>query len=43
MRVTTASAAVEQFTIGFLNVRATSGSLYLAWDRTVAMVDFAVK
>jgi hypothetical protein len=43
MQMSAVDAAVEQFTIGFLNVQTTRGTLYMAWERTVAMVDFAVK
>ena len=39
MQVSTAPRSVEQFTIGFLDVAATSATLYMAWDRTVAMVE----
>ncbi len=43
MRLSTAPASMEQFTIGFVDVRPGRGSLYMAWDRTVATVDFEVK
>jgi hypothetical protein len=43
MQMSALDAAVEQFTIGFVNVQATRGTLYMAWERTVAMVDFTVK
>jgi hypothetical protein len=43
MQVSTAPRSVEQFTIGFVDVQTTSGTLYMAWDRTVAMVEFGVK
>lgn len=43
MQVSVAPRSVEQFTIGFLDVQTTSGTLYMAWDRTVAMVEFGVK
>jgi hypothetical protein len=43
MQVSTAPRSVEQFTIGFVDVQTTSGTLYMAWDRTVAMVNFSVK
>ncbi len=43
MQVSTAPRSVEQFTIGFVDVQAARGTLYMAWDRTVAMVDFGVK
>ncbi len=43
MQVSTAPRSVEQFTIGFVDVHAARGTLYMAWDRTVAMVDFGLK
>ncbi len=43
MQVSTAPRSVEQFTIGFVDVQATRGTLYMAWDRTVAMVEFGGK
>jgi hypothetical protein len=42
MRLSTGTMAVEQFTIGFADVKADRGVLYMAWDRTVASVDFKV-
>jgi hypothetical protein len=35
--------SIEQFTIGFSDVKADRGSLFMAWDRTMASVDFTVK
>ena len=43
MRLTTSAMSLEQFTIGFADVKQDRGSLYMAWDRTVATVDFVVK
>ena len=43
MRVTTSTTSIEQFTIGFSDVKADRGTLYMAWDRTIASVDFVVK
>jgi hypothetical protein len=43
MRMSTVDTPVEQFTIGFVGVQADSASLYMAWDRTVAIATFAVK
>jgi hypothetical protein len=43
MRLTTSAMSLEQFTIGFADVKQDRGSLYTAWDRTVATVDFVVK
>lgn len=40
MQVDNAPHVVEQFTIGFLDVTANGGWLYMAWDRTVARVEF---
>ena len=42
MRVATSPTSIEQFTIGFSDVKADRGSLYMAWDRTIASVDFTV-
>ena len=42
MRLTTSAMAIEQFTIGFADMKADRGSLYMAWDRTIASIDFAV-
>jgi hypothetical protein len=43
MRLSTSAMSIEQFTIGFADVRADRGVLYMAWDRTIASVDFQVK
>ena len=43
MRLTTSAMSLEQFTIGFADVKQDRGSLYMAWDRTVASVEFVVK
>ena len=42
MRLTTSPTSIEQFTIGFSDVKPDRGSLYMAWDRTIATVDFTV-
>jgi hypothetical protein len=42
MRVTTSPTSIEQFTIGFADVKPDRGSLYMAWERTIATVDFTV-
>ena len=42
-RITCAAMAIEQFTIGFADVKPDRGSLYMVWDRTIATVDFTVK
>ena len=42
MRLTTSPMSIEQFTIGFADVKGDRGALYLAWDRTIASIDFAV-
>ena len=43
MRVSTSEVSIEQFTIGFADVKAGSGVLYMAWDRTRASVGFTVR
>lgn len=42
MTVKTAEASVEQFTIGFLNVTASSATLSFAWEKTIATVDLTL-
>ena len=42
MRLTTSAMSLEQFTIGFADVKPDRGSLYMAWDRTIASIDFTV-
>ena len=42
MRLTTSPMSLEQFTIGFADVKPDRGSLYMAWDRTIASIDFTV-
>ena len=42
MRLTTSPMSIEQFTIGFADVKGDRGAIYLAWDRTIASIDFAV-
>ena len=42
MRLTTSPVSMEQFTIGFADVKPDRGSLYMAWERTIATVDFTV-
>ena len=42
MRLTTSAMSIEQFTIGFADVKPDRGSLYMAWDRTIASIDFIV-
>ena len=43
MRLAVSPVSIEQFTIGFSDVTADRGTLYLSWDRTVASIDFRVK
>jgi hypothetical protein len=43
MRLSDSAMSIEQFTIGFADVRADRGVLYMAWDKTIASVDFAAK
>jgi hypothetical protein len=42
MTVKTADSSVEQFTIGFINVTASTATLSFAWDKTVATVDLTL-
>jgi hypothetical protein len=42
MKVSTSAMSIEQFTIGFADVKPDHGVLYMAWDRTVASIDFTV-
>jgi hypothetical protein len=35
--------SIEQFTIGFSDVKPDRGVLSMAWDRTTASVDFTVR
>ncbi|HET9369990.1 MAG TPA: DUF2911 domain-containing protein [Vicinamibacterales bacterium] len=42
MRLTTSPMVIEQFTIGFADVKADRGTLYMSWDRTIASIDFTV-
>jgi hypothetical protein len=43
MRLTTSTMSIEQFTIGFADVKTDRGVLYMAWDRTVGSIDFTVR
>ena len=43
MKLSTSPMSIEQFTIGFADMKPDRGSLYMAWDRTIATVDFTVK
>jgi Protein of unknown function (DUF2911) len=43
MRLSTSTMSIEQFTIGFADVKADRGVLYMAWDRTVGSIDFTVR
>lgn len=43
MSVAAAPVRVEQFTIEFVDVTSTGGTLLMAWDRTVARASFSVK
>jgi hypothetical protein len=43
MRLSTSAMSVEQFTIGFADVKADRGVLYMAWDRTTASINFTVR
>ena len=43
MRLSTSTTSMEQFTIGFADVKPDRGVLYMAWDRTIASIDFTVR
>lgn len=43
MRMAPLPMSIEQLTIGFSEVRTDGGSLFLAWDKTMASVDFMSK
>jgi len=43
MQLTTLPMSFEQLTIGFSDVRTDGGSLFIAWDRTLASVGFTAK
>ena len=34
---------IEQFTIGFADMKPDAGVLYMAWDRTVGSIDFTLR
>ena len=42
MKMTTSPMVIEQFTIGFADVKPDRGTLYMSWDRTIASIDFTV-
>lgn len=42
MTMLTPKAAIDQFTIGFVDMSDAGGKLAMAWDKTVAMVPFTV-
>jgi hypothetical protein len=42
MTVTQAPQSIEQFTIGFVNMTETGGTLEMCWEKTKASVDFKV-
>jgi len=35
--------SIEQFTIGFADVKSDRGVLYLAWDQTIGSIEFRVR
>ena len=43
MKVSTSSMSIEQFTIGFADMKPDAGVLYMAWDRTVGSIDFTLR
>ena len=42
MRLSTSTMSIEQFTIGFADVKADRGVLYMSWDHAVGSIDFRV-
>jgi hypothetical protein len=40
MKVSASAMSIEQFTIGFADVKDDRGVLYMAWDRTVGSIEF---
>lgn len=43
MRLSTSAPSIEQFTIGFADVKSDRGVLYMAWDQTMGSIDFRVR
>jgi hypothetical protein len=43
MRLSTSAMSIEQFTIGFADVKSDRGVLYMAWDHTIGSIDFSVR
>ena len=43
MRLSTSAISIEQFTIGFADVKSDRGVLYMAWERTIGSIDFTVR
>ena len=43
VRLSTSAMSIAQFTIGFADVTADAGVLYMVWDRTVGTIDFRVR
>jgi hypothetical protein len=43
MRMMPLDISIEQLTIGFSDVRADRGTLFIVWDRTMGAVDFTAK
>jgi hypothetical protein len=43
MRLSTSATSIEQFTIGFADVKPDRGVLYMAWERTIGSIDFTVR
>jgi len=43
MRMMPLPMSLEQFTIGFSDVRTDGGTLFIAWDKTMGAVDFTAK
>jgi hypothetical protein len=42
MKVSTSAMSLEQFTIGFADVKSDRGVLYMAWERTLGSIEFRV-
>jgi hypothetical protein len=43
MRLMPLEMSIEQFAIGFSDVRNDGGTLFIVWDKTMAAVDFTAK
>jgi hypothetical protein len=43
MRLQPLPMSIEQLTIGFADARTDGGTLFIAWDRTMASADFTAR